>query len=178
MTPTAKSLASKEVFLDPGAASLVTPGNVQHGHVRDVAAAVAGHFGLPPMDFASAPDDADLFDFSGTMRAQSSCAFLHALADGSSPQESGPAMVLLVGDALLEPFWPEGLGIVRGFHGALDAAATVRAWGGERDEGKARKVSAEAFSALKTLCGKTADMVLHRDIHAYDVDPSSRYIGI
>lgn len=29
--------------------------------------------------------------------------------------------VMVVGDAVLEPFWPEGLGINRGFHTALDA---------------------------------------------------------
>jgi len=31
--------------------------------------------------------------------------------------------VFVAGDALLEPFWPEGLGVNRGFHTALD---TVR----------------------------------------------------
>jgi hypothetical protein len=33
----------------------------------------------------------------------------------------GSVFVALVGDALLEPFWPEGLGINRGFMSALDA---------------------------------------------------------
>ena len=34
--------------------------------------------------------------------------------------------VFPVGDALLEPFWPQGLGSNRGFHSALDAAWAVR----------------------------------------------------
>ena len=32
-----------------------------------------------------------------------------------------PLLVLPVGDALQEPFWPEGLGVNRGMHNALDA---------------------------------------------------------
>ena len=32
----------------------------------------------------------------------------------------------LVGDSLLEPFWPEGTGIGRGFLGVLDTAWMVR----------------------------------------------------
>lgn len=35
----------------------------------------------------------------------------------------------LVGDSLLEPFWPTGSGCARGFLSALDAAWAVRAWG-------------------------------------------------
>ena len=34
--------------------------------------------------------------------------------------------VFPVGDALLEPFWPQGLGSNRGFHSALDAVWAVR----------------------------------------------------
>merc|ERR1712060_143237 len=36
--------------------------------------------------------------------------------------ESGlPACVMPIGDALIEPFWPQGLGSNRGFHTALNA---------------------------------------------------------
>ena len=36
-----------------------------------------------------------------------------------------PLLVLPIGDALQEPFWPEGLGINRGFLGAYDCAELV-----------------------------------------------------
>ncbi|KAG8467009.1 hypothetical protein KFE25_000325 [Diacronema lutheri] len=39
---------------------------------------------------------------------------------------SACAVVLPLGDALLEPFWPQGLGTNRGFHGALDGAWALR----------------------------------------------------
>ena len=38
------------------------------------------------------------------------------------PRARGALLVLPVGDALQEPFWPEGLGVNRGCHNALDAA--------------------------------------------------------
>ena len=37
------------------------------------------------------------------------------------PLGASPLLVLPVGDALQEPFWPEGLGINRGMHNAFDA---------------------------------------------------------
>merc|ERR1712228_267217 len=40
------------------------------------------------------------------------------LSEGKSGH---PALVLPVGDAQLEPFWPQGLGTNRGFHTALNA---------------------------------------------------------
>ena len=36
-------------------------------------------------------------------------------------RSSQQVCVMAVGDSLIEPFWPEGLGINRGFHSALDA---------------------------------------------------------
>ena len=42
-------------------------------------------------------------------------------------QQRGHRLLLaLVGDSLLEPFWPEGTGIGRGFLGVLDTAWMVR----------------------------------------------------
>ena len=34
----------------------------------------------------------------------------------------------VVGDSLLEPFWPEGTGCARGFLSAIDAAWMFRRW--------------------------------------------------
>lgn len=38
-------------------------------------------------------------------------------------------LIQLVGDSLVEPFWPTGSGIGRGFLSVLDAAWAFRAWG-------------------------------------------------
>ena len=45
------------------------------------------------------------------------------------PRARGALLVLPVGDALQEPFWPEGLGVNRGCHNALDAAWVANKWG-------------------------------------------------
>merc|ERR1719171_2376291 len=76
MTPTRESLTSRGVFLQHDAEELTAGRNVNREAVREVAKCAAAHFGLPSMEFAEAPHDAMLFDFSGTSRAQGSCAFL------------------------------------------------------------------------------------------------------
>ena len=48
-----------------------------------------------------------------------------------------PLLVLPIGDALQEPFWPEGLGVNRGFHNALDACWAAGRWREARDGGEA-----------------------------------------
>jgi len=159
------------VFYYPSAANLTAPENIDGGKVRDIAKSVAKYFGLPEMEFACAPHDANIFDFSGTTRAKSSCAFLEA---PDAQGEHGSAMVLLIGDALMEPFWPEGLGIVRGFLSALDAAAAIEAWDG-KNATEARRVSAKALQSLKALNGKTASTVLQADFQKYAVRLSTRY---
>mmetsp|Transcript_52384 Transcript_52384/g.132403 ORF Transcript_52384/g.132403 Transcript_52384/m.132403 type:complete len:486 (-) Transcript_52384:242-1699(-) len=173
MTPSPSSLVSQGVFLNPEASELTAPANVHRCRLREIAAAVAMFFGLPPMDFAEAPNDAMIFDFSGSARAQGSCSFLRT-PPGTEGGQS--AMVALVGDALLEPFWPEGLGILRGFHSALDTAAAIGAWGGT-DEEAALRVAAMTFAVLKSLCAQSAWRLLQPDTAKYDVDPQTRYKG-
>lgn len=52
-----------------------------------------------------------IFDFSSKGRCTT---YLRRLPDSDS-------LVLPIGDALQNPFWPQGLGLNRGFHNALDA---------------------------------------------------------
>jgi hypothetical protein len=48
-----------------------------------------------------------------------------------------PLLLMFVGDALQEPFWPEGLGVNRGSHNVFDAAWCVNKWLGAREHGEA-----------------------------------------
>ena len=52
------------------------------------------------------------------MAAAAAAAQQVVLAEG----HTAAAPVFPIGDSLLEPFWPQGLGSNRGFHSALDAA--------------------------------------------------------
>mmetsp|Transcript_3989 Transcript_3989/g.9088 ORF Transcript_3989/g.9088 Transcript_3989/m.9088 type:complete len:188 (+) Transcript_3989:1399-1962(+) len=100
--------------------------------LRSVARAIARTCGVPDTAEYSAVNGVQLFDYSSRSRCLSSCKILSSA--GHTPivlpatQESArvaagkTALVLPVGDALIEPFWPQGLGINRGFHTAIDAA--------------------------------------------------------
>ena len=103
-----------------------------------------------------------------------------------------PLLVLSVGDALQEPFWPEGLGINRGMHNALDACWAANKWVEARERGS-MKIGAlvhqrEALYTKKTLQmhGKNRQMLLgyNRDnskgtspkpAKEYTPDPATRY---
>jgi len=97
----------------------------------------------------------------------------------SSVVGSDGALFLPVGDALQEPFWPEGLGINRGIHNALDACWAANKWAlaapSERDDVLAeREYLYNYFTAplsgknRKDLKPESADLV-------YFADPESRY---
>ncbi|KOB78888.1 Protein MICAL-3 [Operophtera brumata] len=82
----------------------------------------------------------------------------------------------LVGDSLLEPFWPTGSGCARGFLSALDAAWAVRTWG-QSPPPHPLEVVAERESVYRLL-GRTLSIDLenlHRDFGAYTLDPGTRY---
>merc|ERR1712139_287769 len=91
--------------------------------------------------------------------------------DADASNDDG-LLVALVGDALLEPFWPEGLGIVRGFYSALDASSAIAEWtgGGSRDATK--KHFSEAYAQLKTLSAATRAGVLRPNEANYGLAPS------
>mmetsp|Transcript_104600 Transcript_104600/g.181710 ORF Transcript_104600/g.181710 Transcript_104600/m.181710 type:complete len:1179 (+) Transcript_104600:98-3634(+) len=174
MTPTKESLIQRKVFKSQDVEELFAAANINKDCLRATASEAAAHFGLPVhcLGFAEMPYDAMVFDFSKMKRARNSCAFLTGSQESAGNGRT--SMALLVGDALLEPFWPEGLGIMRGFLSALDAVASVNAWGGT-DAERAKKVSADAYTALKMLNGKTAENILQADVSKYAVDLKTRY---
>ena len=131
----------------------------------------------------------DIFDFSERHCMSRACEVVTAV-DGVMRHQ--PLLVLSVGDALQEPFWPEGLGINRGMHNALDACWAANKWGEARERGS-MKIGAlvhqrEALYTKKTLQmhGKNRQMLLgyNRDnskgtspkpAKEYTPDPATRY---
>ena len=71
------------------------------------------------------PGQLSLFDFSERKQSNVAAAVVPGASFGSG-QSRSMCLVTRVGDALQEPFWPEGLGINRGFMGALDCADLVQ----------------------------------------------------
>ncbi|XP_049885187.1 F-actin-monooxygenase Mical-like isoform X2 [Pectinophora gossypiella] len=123
---------------------------------------------LPLRDFAlnhyGEPDVA-LFDFTS----------MYAAENASMVYERHGRRLLcqLVGDSLLEPFWPTGSGCARGFLSALDAAWAVRGWG-QAPAPHPLTVIAERESIYRLLAQTTPEN-LHRDFGGYTLDPGTRY---
>eukprot|EP00933_Yihiella_yeosuensis_P062451 TRINITY_DN65409_c0_g1_i1.p1 TRINITY_DN65409_c0_g1~~TRINITY_DN65409_c0_g1_i1.p1 ORF type:complete len:779 (+),score=198.28 TRINITY_DN65409_c0_g1_i1:74-2410(+) len=132
---------------------------------------------------------AALFDFSSTRRAAVGVKLVKApsssqAAEAAGLRSNGTGMLVgLCGDALIEPFWPEGLGIVRGFFAALDLASAAKVWAESLASGQPPEESGHAaeahfetaFRQLKSLAAKTRTQVLRPDERAYALDPNTRY---
>lgn len=109
-----------------------------------------------------------------------------SLADVNGRMDAGNAgarvresllLVGLVGDSLLEPFWPTGSGCGRGFLSAMDSAWMVRQWAAKdctSDQEAALTVLKER-EAIYRLLGQTKSENLSQNYAAYTLNPISRY---
>ncbi|KAF3831825.1 hypothetical protein GH733_000637 [Mirounga leonina] len=142
----------------------VVPEALQH-FVR-AAADFATHGKLGKLEFARdahGRPDISAFDFTSMMRAESSARV----------QEKHGARLLLglVGDCLVEPFWPLGTGVARGFLAAFDAAWMVKRWA----EGAGPLEVLAERESLYQLLSQTSPENMHRNVAQYGLDPATRY---
>ncbi|XP_057559509.1 F-actin-monooxygenase MICAL3 isoform X4 [Hippopotamus amphibius kiboko] len=124
---------------------------------------------LPSLDFAinhyGQPDVA-MFDFT--------CMYASENAALVREHNGHQLLVALVGDSLLEPFWPMGTGIARGFLAAMDSAWMVRSWSLGRSP---LEVLAERESIYRLLPQTTPENV-SKNFSQYSIDPVTRYPNI
>ncbi|XP_032761649.1 F-actin-monooxygenase MICAL3 isoform X1 [Rattus rattus] len=124
---------------------------------------------LPSLDFAinhyGQPDVA-MFDFT--------CMYASENAALVREQNGHQLLVALVGDSLLEPFWPMGTGIARGFLAAMDSAWMVRSWSLGTSP---FEVLAERESIYRLLPQTTPENV-SKNFSQYSIDPVTRYPNI
>ncbi|XP_077018702.1 F-actin-monooxygenase MICAL1 isoform X2 [Tamandua tetradactyla] len=130
------------------------------------AADFATHGKLGKLEFAQdahGRPDVSAFDFTSMMRAESSARV----------QEKHGARLLLglVGDCLVEPFWPLGTGVARGFLAAFDAAWMVKRWA----EGAGPLEVLAERESLYQLLSQTSPENMHRNVAQYGLDPATRY---
>ncbi|XP_038866526.1 F-actin-monooxygenase mical1-like isoform X1 [Salvelinus namaycush] len=130
----------------------------------------AAHFStghrLPNMQFAlnhAGQPDVAMFDFTCMHRAENASLVR---------ERKGKKLLMgLVGDCLVEPFWPLGTGIARGFLAAFDTAWMVRSWG----KGKPHlEVIAERESIYQLLSQTTPENI-SKNYSAFSIDPTTRY---
>ncbi|KAM6322110.1 F-actin-monooxygenase MICAL2 isoform 2-T2 [Podargus strigoides] len=130
------------------------------------AADFATNYQLPSLDFAinhyGQPDVA-MFDFT-SMYASENAALVRE-------RHRHQLLVALVGDSLLEPFWPMGTGCARGFFAAFDTAWMVRSWA----QGKPPlEILAERESIYRLLPQTTPENI-NKNFDQYTIDPGTRY---
>ncbi|XP_047678342.1 protein-methionine sulfoxide oxidase mical3a isoform X15 [Tachysurus fulvidraco] len=174
MTAKKQSLLEKGVILHDyvDTEMLLSRSNVDQAallsYAREAADFSTNHQ-LPKLDFAinhyGQPDVA-MFDFT-CMYASENAALVR--------QRNGhQLLVALVGDSLLEPFWPMGTGIARGFLAAIDSAWMVKSWA---QGASPLEVLAERESIYRLLPQTTPENVSKNYSH-YTLDPTTRYPNI
>ena len=142
-----------------------------------------------PPGFGSLSSTLQIFDFTErrAMKAGSAGAVVTHIDQKLLP---APLLVLPVGDALQEPFWPEGLGTNRGLHNACDASWVANKWGASAPSRTRWDVLLEERNALykitHQLHAKSKARLLRRrsttnpgvGAHKeFTIDPSTRYEG-
>ncbi|XP_029289447.1 protein-methionine sulfoxide oxidase mical3a isoform X2 [Cottoperca gobio] len=174
MTAKKQSLLEKGVILNDYADTemLLSRANVDQAALLSYACEAADfstNHQLPTLDFAinhyGQPDVA-MFDFT--------CMYASENAAMVRQRNGHKLLVALVGDSLLEPFWPMGTGIARGFLAAMDSGWMVKSWA----QGKTSlEVLAERESIYRILPQTTPENV-SKNFSRYSVDPTTRYPNI
>ncbi|KAM4615674.1 protein-methionine sulfoxide oxidase mical3b [Polymixia lowei] len=174
MTAKKQSLLEKGVILQDHADTelLLSRGNVDQNalqtYAREAADFSTGHQ-LPSLDFAMnhyGQPDVAMFDFT--------CMYASENAALVRQRQGHQLLVTLVGDSLLEPFWPMGTGIARGFLAALDSAWMIRSWA----QGNAPLDVLAERESLYRLLPQTTPENINKNICLYTVDPATRYPNI
>ncbi|XP_040183883.1 F-actin-monooxygenase MICAL2-like isoform X5 [Rana temporaria] len=171
MTAKKQSLLDKGVILNDNAdaEALLCAQNVDQDSLQSYAreaADFATNYQLPSLDFAinhyEQPDVA-MFDFT-SMYASENAALVRE-------RRGHHVLVALVGDSLLEPFWPMGTGCARGFLAAFDTAWMVKSWAQGTPP---LEVLAERESIYRLLPQTTPENI-SKNFDQYTIDPASRY---
>ncbi|XP_038550613.1 protein-methionine sulfoxide oxidase mical3a-like isoform X2 [Micropterus salmoides] len=174
MTAKKQSLLEKGVIIQDFAdtAQLLSRGNVDQNALQAYAREAANfstNHQLPSLDFAinhyGQPDVA-MFDFT--------CMYASENAAMVRQRHGHQLLVTLVGDSLLEPFWPMGTGIARGFLAALDSAWMIRSWA---QGGAPLDILADRESVYRLLAQTTPEN-LQKNFSLFTVDPATRYLNI
>ncbi|XP_077177936.1 F-actin-monooxygenase MICAL2 isoform X2 [Paroedura picta] len=171
MTAKKQSLLEKGVILNDfiDTEMLLCAENVNQDNLLSYAreaADFATDYQLPALDFAinhyGQPDVA-MFDFT-SMYASENAALIRE-------RHRHQLLVALVGDSLLEPFWPMGTGCARGFLAAFDTAWMVRSWA----QGKLPLDILAERESIYRLLPQTTPENLTKNFDQYTIDPATRY---
>ncbi|NP_796256.1 [F-actin]-monooxygenase MICAL2 isoform B [Mus musculus] len=171
MTAKKQSLLDKGVILNDyiDTEMLLCSENVNQDNLLSYAreaADFATNYQLPSLDFAinhNGQPDVAMFDFT-SMYASENAALMRE-------RQAHQLLVALVGDSLLEPFWPMGTGCARGFLAAFDTAWMVKSW----DQGTPPLEVLAERESLYRLLPQTTPENINKNFEQYTLDPATRY---
>ncbi|KAM6172001.1 F-actin-monooxygenase MICAL2 [Erethizon dorsatum] len=171
MTAKKQSLLDKGVIINDyiDTEMLLCAENVNQDNLLSYAreaADFATNYQLPSLDFATnhyGQPDVAMFDFT-SMYASENAALVRE-------RQGHPLLVALVGDSLLEPFWPMGTGCARGFLAAFDTAWMVKSW----DQGTPPLEVLAERESLYRLLPQTTPENINKNFEQYTLDPGTRY---
>uniref|UniRef100_A0A8C3HYM1 F-actin monooxygenase n=1 Tax=Chrysemys picta bellii TaxID=8478 RepID=A0A8C3HYM1_CHRPI len=174
MTAKKQSLLQKGVIVQDKAdiESLLSAENVNQEALLSYAKEAANfstNYQLPDLEFAlnhRNHPDVDMFDFTCMNRSENAALVREC--------HGARLLIGLVGDCLVEPFWPLGTGVARGFLAAFDAAWMVKRWAA----GTAPlDLLAERESIYQQLSQTSPDNT-NKNTSQYSIDPTTRYRNI
>ncbi|XP_043944626.1 F-actin-monooxygenase MICAL2-like isoform X9 [Protopterus annectens] len=171
MTAKKQSLLDKGVILNDyiDTEVLLSSDNVDQEALQSYAreaADFATNYQLPTLDFAInhyGQPDVDMFDFT--------CMYASENAALVRERQGHKLIVALVGDSLLEPFWPMGTGCARGFLAAFDTAWMVRNW----SQGVSPLELLAERESIYRLLPQTTPENISKNFDQYTLDPGTRY---
>ncbi|XP_051975501.1 F-actin-monooxygenase mical2b isoform X8 [Xyrauchen texanus] len=124
------------------------------------------NYQLPSLDYAinhyGQPDVA-MFDFT--------CMYASENAALVREKYGHQLLVALVGDSLLEPFWPMGTGCARGFLAAFDTVWMIKGWA----QGKGPLDLLSERESIYRLLPQTTAENISKNFEQYTIDPATRY---
>uniref|UniRef100_UPI00358FD04D F-actin-monooxygenase mical1-like isoform X2 n=1 Tax=Myxine glutinosa TaxID=7769 RepID=UPI00358FD04D len=171
MTAKKQSLINKGVLLQDlnDAAALLAKENVNRdalqGYAHEAADFSTG-YQLPHLDFAFRKQgemDVAVFDFTCMHAGEHSSLVRH--------MAGYPLLACLVGDGLMEPFWPMGTGCARGFLAVFDSAWMVRGW----SQGVQPLTLLAERESLFKLLPQTTSTNISSVFSRFTIDPATRY---
>ena len=175
MTARTKSLLARGVFLKnyDNSEALLDRSNIDPEKLQSYASDAANfatQYKLPKLEMAKnsrGNPDVSIFDF--TSRYHARYASVIRRSNGND------VLGLLVGDSLINPFWPTGTGIGKGFLGVFDACWTFR-------EFCMAKLSPARILQERELIYKLLDQTessrINKKFAEYTLDPKTRYLNI
>ncbi|XP_062948771.1 F-actin-monooxygenase MICAL2 isoform X2 [Cynocephalus volans] len=171
MTAKKQSLLDKGVIINDyiDTEMLLCAENVNQDNLLSYAreaADFATNYQLPSLDYAMnhyGQPDVAMFDFT-SMYASENAALVRE-------RQAHQLLVALVGDSLLEPFWPMGTGCARGFLAAFDTAWMVKNW----DQGTPPLELLAERESLYRLLPQTTPENINKNFEQYTLDPGTRY---